>query len=50
MAKAIGIDYGKKRVGIAITDSLQMIASALTTIDTPNIFTFLKDLIESANQ
>jgi len=46
VAKAIGIDYGKKRVGIAITDSLQMIASALTTIDTPNIFTFLKDLIE----
>ena len=46
MAKAIGIDYGKKRVGIAISDSLQIIASALTTIDTPNIFTFLKDLLE----
>ena len=46
MAKAIGVDYGKKRVGIAISDSLQIIASALTTIDTPNIFTFLKDLLE----
>ena len=46
MAKAIGIDYGKKRIGIAISDSLQMIASVLITIDTPNIFTFLKDLIE----
>ena len=46
MAKALGLDYGKKRVGIAISDSLQMIASALTTIDTPNIFTFLKDLLE----
>ena len=46
MSKAIGIDYGKKRVGIAISDSLQIIASALTTIDTPNIFTFLKDLLE----
>ena len=46
MAKALGIDYGKKRVGIAISDSLQIIASALTTIDTPNIFTFLKDLLE----
>ncbi len=46
MAKAIGIDYGKKRIGIAISDSLQIIASALTTIDTPNIFTFLKDLLE----
>jgi len=46
VAKALGLDYGKKRVGIAISDSLQMIASALTTIDTPNIFTFLKDLLE----
>ena len=46
MAKAIGIDYGKKRIGIAISDSLQIIAFALTTIDTPNIFTFLKDLLE----
>ena len=46
MAKALGIDYGKKRVGIAISDSLQIIASALTTIDTLNIFTFLKDLLE----
>ena len=46
MAKTLGIDYGKKRVGIAISDSLQIIASALTTIDTPNIFTFLKDLLE----
>ena len=46
MAKALGIDYGKKRVGIAISDSVQIIATALTTIDTPNIFTFLKDLLE----
>ena len=46
MAKAIGIDYGKKRIGIAISDSLQIIASALTTIDTSNIFTFLKELLE----
>ena len=46
MAKAIGIDYGKKRIGIAISDYLQIISSALTTIDTPNIFTFLKDLLE----
>ena len=46
MAKAIGIDYGKKRIGIAISDSLQIISSALTTIDTSNIFTFLKELLE----
>ena len=46
MAKAIGIDYGKKRVGIAISDSLQIIASALTTLNTPDIFIFLDDLLK----
>ena len=46
MAKALGIDYGKKRVGIAISDSLQIIASALTTVNTPDIFIFLDDLLK----
>ena len=45
MAKALGIDYGKKRIGIAISDSLQIIASALTTVNTPDIFIFLDDLL-----
>jgi|TARA_B100000959_G_scaffold241127_1_gene262791 putative Holliday junction resolvase len=46
VAKAIGIDYGKKRVGIAISDSLQIIASAFCTINTPDIFIFLDDLLK----
>lgn len=46
MAKALGIDYGKKRIGIAISDSLQIIASALTTVNTPDIFIFLDDLLK----
>ena len=46
MAKALGIDYGKKRVGIAITDSLQIISSPFATIDTKKIFVFLKDLFK----
>ena len=46
MAKALGIDYGKKRVGIAISDSLQIIASAFTTVNTPDIFIFLDDLLK----
>ena len=45
MGKAIGIDYGTKRTGIAISDSLQIIASALITVKTSEIFTFLKDLV-----
>jgi putative Holliday junction resolvase len=46
VAKALGIDYGKKRVGIAITDSLQIISSPLGTIETNKIFVFLKDLFK----
>lgn len=45
MGKAIGIDYGTKRTGIAISDSLQIIASALITVKTSEIFTFLKNLV-----
>ena len=45
MGKALGIDYGTKRVGIAISDSSQIIASGLCTVDNKKIFSFLKDLI-----
>ena len=37
MGRILSIDYGKKRCGIAVTDPLQMIVSALDTIDTENI-------------
>ena len=42
----MGIDYGTKRVGIAVTDPLQIIATGLTTIATPELFTFLKQYLE----
>lgn len=37
----MGIDYGTKRTGIAVTDPLQIIASGLTTIPTAEVFEFL---------
>ena len=46
MAKVLGIDYGEKRVGVAISDSLQIIASSLTTIETKQFFPFLIELLE----
>ena len=46
MAKVLGIDYGEKRVGVAISDSLQIIASSLTTIETKQFFLFLIELLE----
>lgn len=46
MAKILAIDYGKKRCGIAITDSLQIIASALDVVETPKIHEYLKSIVE----
>ena len=43
MGRIICIDYGGKRTGIAVTDPLKIIASALTTIDTREFIPFLKN-------
>ena len=42
--KAIGLDYGQKRIGISISDSSQIIATGLTTVINKNIFHFLNNL------
>ena len=42
MARILAIDYGLKRTGIAITDEMQMIASGLTTVETPKLIEYLK--------
>ena len=41
--RIMAIDFGTKRTGIAVTDPLQIIATGLTTVETQNIMTFLKD-------
>ncbi|MBT5699521.1 MAG: Holliday junction resolvase RuvX [Flavobacteriales bacterium] len=46
MAKAVGIDYGTKRIGISISDSSQIIATSLCAIENKHIFSFLKELLE----
>ena len=43
MKRILAIDYGSKRTGIAVTDTEQIIASGLTTIETQQIFKFLTD-------
>ena len=45
MGRIIAIDYGQKRVGIAVTDELQLIANGLTTIHVKDIWDFLKDYL-----
>jgi len=41
----MAIDFGKKRIGLAVTDPMQMIAQPLTTIDNYAIFNYLKDYV-----
>jgi putative holliday junction resolvase len=46
LGRILAIDYGKKRVGIAVSDPLQMIANRLTTVASNEIIQFLKDYFE----
>ena len=46
MSKILAIDYGSKRVGVAITDSLKIIASGLATVSTNKIYSFLEEVID----
>ena len=41
MSRVLAIDYGEKRTGLAVTDTLKMIASALTTVETTTLWEFL---------
>ena len=43
MGIILALDFGKKRTGIAITDPLQLIASVLTTVETKDLISFLKN-------
>ena len=39
----MAIDYGKVRTGLAVTDPVRSIASALTTVETPTLLAYIKD-------
>lgn len=46
MPRILAIDYGTKRTGLAVTDSLQIIATALDTVDSTQLISFLKKYFE----
>jgi len=46
MGRLMGIDYGRKRVGIAVTDPGRMIASGLTTVGAHEVLIFIKNYID----
>lgn len=47
MGRIIAIDYGMKRTGLAVTDSLRIIANGLDTIETNNLLTFLENYFKT---
>lgn len=42
MGRILAIDYGRKRSGVAVTDTERIIATGLTTVDTAQLMEFLK--------
>ena len=49
MSRILCFDYGTKRIGIAVTDELRIIACPLVTCDTYEIFNFVDQYISKHN-
>jgi putative Holliday junction resolvase len=49
MGRILAIDYGKKRVGLAVTDPTQLIANKLTTVATNELWDFLQNYFSKEN-
>ena len=45
MGRIMGIDYGRKRTGVAVTDPLKIIAGNLATVPTHTLMQFIKDYL-----
>jgi len=45
MGRIVAIDYGTKRVGLAVTDELKIIASGLTTVHANEVIAYLQDYV-----
>lgn len=46
MPRILAIDYGLKRTGLAVTDPFKIIATGLTTVESPKLIPFLKDYLK----
>ena len=49
MGRILAIDYGLKRIGLAQTDELKLIASPLDTISSKDIFNYLHSYFQNEN-
>lgn len=45
MGRILAIDYGQKRVGLAVSDPLKIIANGMGTVTTKDIFGYLDDYL-----
>lgn len=43
MGRILAIDYGRKRTGLAVTDTMQLIANGLTTVHSGDLIKYLQD-------
>jgi putative Holliday junction resolvase len=47
MGRILAIDYGQKRVGIAVTDELQIIATGIETVHVKDIWSYLENYVKN---
>jgi len=47
MGRIIGIDYGTKRIGLAVTDPLQIFASPLDTVKPDEFYRFINNYLKT---
>jgi putative Holliday junction resolvase len=48
MGRIIGVDYGLKRIGLAVTDPMQIFASPLTTVSPAEFDNFIRDYMKTS--
>jgi putative Holliday junction resolvase len=46
VGRILAIDFGKKRVGLAVSDPLQIVANGLATVSASSIWEYLKDYFD----
>lgn len=49
MGRVLAIDYGQKRVGLAVTDELRLIAGALASVHSKDVISFLQEYVSREN-
>ncbi len=47
MARILGIDFGSRRVGLAVTDPLKIIATALTTVENKHALNYILNYLKN---